>query len=431
MTGIGEAVAAALVPAGQIFVGFSGGLDSTVLLHAAVLADRALAGPGVCALHVNHGLHPDADGWQRHCARLCADLGVPLLARNVDVPRHGSLEAQARAARYGAFVEAVGSGGRLLLAHHRHDQAETVLLRLVQGRGVYGMPRQRPLGGGTLVRPLLDVARQEILDYAQRHALAWLDDPSNADERLDRNFLRLRVLPDLRRRWPAVDDALLGTLQRAHLADGLLAARFGDLAATSAVAVADLAGLDEPDRVEAIRLWLTARGLPVPRRAGIAAFLTQLDAAAHRSPELAVGTWRLRRHRGRVHLVAPPARLQASYAVPASGQLQLPHGRLRLVADPRGFVAHGPVVVRFRCGGERLLCQGRHRSVKHLLQEAAVPPWQRPAYPLLHDALGLLAVPGLAQRDASGEPGGAAPMRAEWLPEVGPGAADVEPGSAR
>jgi tRNA(Ile)-lysidine synthase len=418
---IRQAVAASLPQSGGgVLVGFSGGLDSTVLLHA--VAHAAGSAP-LQALHVNHGLHPDAEAWQQHCAQVSASLGVAFVSRRVRVSRHGSLEAQARAARYRAFVEVLASGSRLFLAHHRQDQAETVLLRLVQGRGLYGMPQQRALGAGMLVRPLLEVTRADIEAYATQHALVWLDDPSNADQRLDRNFVRHSVLPELRRRWPNVEDSLLAALQRGRLADELLGARLGDLAGADALSLAALDRFGGAERVELLRLWLSARNQPAPRRAALEAFLAQLGASADRAPELAVGAWRLRRHGECVHLVPPPPDLQAYYPLPASGVLQLPHGQLRLVADPSGFVALGAVEVRFRRGGERLLNGGLHRSVKHLLQEAGVAPWLRSTYPLLYDSRGLLAVPGLAHRDASNEPAGASAMRAEWLAFAAPGRA--------
>jgi tRNA(Ile)-lysidine synthase len=418
-----QAVARALALAdGPVLVGFSGGLDSTVLLHAA--AELRNARPLV-ALHVNHGLHPEADAWQGHCARVSEALGVALLTRRVEVLRRGSLEAQARAARYGAFAEALEHGGCLLLAHHRQDQAETALLRLLQGRGLYGMPDRRRLGAGMLVRPLLQASRGDIETYARGHGLVWLDDPSNADEALDRNFLRRRVLPELRERWPQADDALLSALDRSRLADELLGARLGDLAAADALAIDELTAFGLEERVELLRLWLAARGHGAPRRAALAAFLRQLAAGTDRHPELRLAAARLRRYRGRIHLVHPQPALAARYAAPATGEVRLPHGVLRLIPDPTGCVPRGALEVRFRHGGERLQSRGRHRSVKRILQEAGVPPWSRPVYPLLYDARGLLAVPGLAHREPADGPSDGSPegsndpataRRVEWLP---------------
>ncbi len=197
----------ALAPrAASYRVGFSGGRDSHVLLHALAAARHLLPAP-LTALHVDHGMHPDAPRWAEHCRAVCAALEIPLTVRRAVVESsggHGS-EAAARAARYAVYREEVASGECLVLAHHRDDQAETVLLRLMRGAGadgLAGIPASRCLGGAVLVRPLLGFGGEELAAYAAAHGLEWVDDPSNADEGLDRVFLRRRVLPLLASRWP-------------------------------------------------------------------------------------------------------------------------------------------------------------------------------------------------------------------------------------
>lgn len=412
MNAVGEALAAALRGAGgPVFVGFSGGLDSTVLLHAAA------ATGAVTAVHVNHGLHPAAGDWQRHCAAVCAALGVRAVERHVTVPRRGSLEALARAERYRVFAELMTEpGSLLLLAHHRNDQTETALLRLMQGRGLYGMPAQRPLGAGRVVRPFLNLPRQVLADYAASHTLTWVEDPGNADENLDRNFLRHRVLPDIRRRWPGLDGAVGAALERARLADELITTRLGGLARSDSLAVDAVTERDPAERPELLRLWLSARGVPAPARGALSEFARQLEAAHHRQPVLALAGVSLRRYRGRVYLVPPPPTLLPEYSLGVPGSLCLPHGELRVVADPVGFAAHGPLAVRFRAGGERLAVGRGHRTVKQLLQEAGVPPWLREGYPMVYDAEGLAALPGIAHRVTAGRTPGAVRYRAEWHP---------------
>ena len=196
----------------RLAVALSGGLDSTVLLHAAVSvggagASAAVAAPLV-AVHVNHGLHPSADQWQAHCAAACRKLGIELLSQRVAVAP-GNVEAQARRARYQAFDDLLSTGDLLLLAHHQDDQAETVLMRLAQGRGTAAMPRTRPLpGGAVLLRPFLRIPKHRLRAAAEQLGLDWLEDPSNADAAFDRNFLRHQVLPGLAERWPGVTAAV-------------------------------------------------------------------------------------------------------------------------------------------------------------------------------------------------------------------------------
>ncbi|ERI53187.1 hypothetical protein N878_16440, partial [Pseudomonas sp. EGD-AK9] len=165
-------------------IAFSGGLDSSVLLHLLAGLVRREALPPLAAIHVHHGLQPAAEAWPEHCARSCAQLDIPLEIVAVQVAPGASLEQAARQARYAAFAARLGEGEVLLGAQHRDDQAETLLFRLLRGAGVRGlaaMPVARPLGRGTLVRPLLDVPRTELLAYAEAHGLSWVEDPSNAD----------------------------------------------------------------------------------------------------------------------------------------------------------------------------------------------------------------------------------------------------------
>jgi tRNA(Ile)-lysidine synthase len=347
------------------------------------------------------------------------------VAHRVTVSGRGSLEALARTARYRVFTDLLAlPHDRLLLAHHRQDQAETVLLRMLQGRGLYGMPRQRPLGAGLLVRPLLDVAPQVLESYALHHGLLWVEDPANADQRLDRNFLRHRVLPDLRQRWPDVDRALLDVMQHHHLADTLIMARLGAAAAADSLALSLLEQCDPAERAELLRLWLQSHGIRAPGRVALRELVRQLaGAGTDRQPMLRLDGATLRRHGGRVYLTRPEPPLEPRYSVVLPGTTRLPHGELELFPDPAGFRPAGPVEVRFRGGGERLEAGGHHHPLKQLFQQAGVPAWQRSSYPLLFDAEGLLAVPGVAQRDSArarldgrGTGGG---CRAEWRPRAG------------
>ena len=193
--------------ASACWVAFSGGVDSHVLLHALAARRHELAMP-LGAVHVDHGLHGHSPAWAEHCRQVCADLGVEYARLAGDArPAPGeSPEAAARALRYGLLADWLPAGALLLSAHHQDDQAETLLLQLLRGAGPKGlsaMPGAAPLGRGTLLRPLLDCGRADLLAYARAQRLDWLEDPSNADTRLDRNFLRQRLLPELKTRWPA------------------------------------------------------------------------------------------------------------------------------------------------------------------------------------------------------------------------------------
>ena len=182
-------------------VAFSGGLDSTVLLHLLVqLRLRGLVGGELRAIHIHHGLQTAADHWLSHCSRLCQQWQVPLVVSCVVVTRQQgeSLEMAARRARYDAFATTLDRAELLLQAHHADDQAETVLMRLLRGSGVRGLgaiPAVRQLGAGRIVRPLLSCSRMQLRQYATANGLGWIDDPSNEDQQHDRNFLRAAILP--------------------------------------------------------------------------------------------------------------------------------------------------------------------------------------------------------------------------------------------
>jgi tRNA(Ile)-lysidine synthase len=195
----------ARLPDGDLCVAFSGGMDSTVLLHRLAASPLARA-RNLRALHIDHALHADSATWAEQCGAFAKTLDVPVetLGVSVDRQRGTGLEDAARRARFAAFATHLRGGEILVLAHHRDDQVETVLLKLLRGagpEGLGGMRAWRPFARGWLWRPLLDTPRSELLDYASSHRLPWLDDPSNVDTNLRRNFLRHEILPRLTQRW--------------------------------------------------------------------------------------------------------------------------------------------------------------------------------------------------------------------------------------
>jgi len=233
------------------YIAFSGGLDSTVLLHLLAHHARNHPTPPLRAVHIHHGLQSAADAWPAHCQAICDPLGIELQVIPVRVGPGASREQAARDARYAAFKQLLGPGDVLFTAQHRDDQAETVLLRLLRGAGLRGlsaMPGQRSLGQGYLARPLLDTSRQRLHDYACAHRLQWIEDPSNADLGFDRNYLRREVMPRLQQRWPQASQNLARGAQHLGEALGLLdELAMGDLAAAEQGAALRWAGIDSLD----------------------------------------------------------------------------------------------------------------------------------------------------------------------------------------
>lgn len=408
-------------------VAFSGGLDSTLLLDA--VRQGAIRAP-VTAVHVDHGLHDDSAEWSAHCAAHADALGIEFIAREVsiDLDDGESLEAAARESRYGVFTELLTAGDALLTAHHADDQLETILLRLLRGTGVRGLAaiRERAmLGVGLLLRPLLDFTRAEIVAEACRRGLDWLEDPSNTDLRFDRNFLRLRCLPDLLERWPRAGPVASRLARQMAEAEAVLAESAAlDLAAVDdpeCVALTLFAELSPARRNNALRFAVQLAGLPMPSAAQLAELGRMLDVRA--DAEAAV-TWPGAEARVyRQHLYLLPAESAAELAdgiVTASRSCRVGDGALKLVEAqdygiPDRWAQDGLSVV-FRQGGERFQPHKSdcHKTLKHWFQEQGIVPWMRNSVPLLYHGDDLVAVGDLALADGLPQTPDDAPF---WRPQ--------------
>ncbi|MBK1730378.1 tRNA lysidine(34) synthetase TilS [Thiococcus pfennigii] len=403
------------------WVAFSGGLDSTVLLHAlAALGSRLPF--ALRAVHVDHGLQAAAAQWARHCARVCGDLGVPLATLTVSAHAAPgeSPEAAARAARYGALAGLLEPDDLILAAHHQDDQAETLLLALLRGSGVHGlaaMPADSPLGVGRLVRPLLGYRRGDLHEYAVRAGLAWVEDPSNATLDLDRNLLRHEILPRLRARWPAAASTIARSARHcaeaAHLVDGTAAELSARLATgDGTLSIPGLRVLAPAHCRAVLRYWIRERGLSVPDQVHLERVRCEVLAArADADPLVAWPGTEIRRYRERLFALRPLPPPPAADLVldwSSGADLELPSGLGRLARLPT-CVDDGlarPIQVRFAVPGARLRPhpRGPSRSLKNLFQEAGVPAWLRCYVPLIFAGDELIAVPGLGPRDDRSTP---------------------------
>lgn len=389
----------ALARAGSepVLLAFSGGLDSTALLHA-LSQEPTIRACGLRAVHVHHGLQALADDWATHCARLCGSIDVPLSIVKVNVARGSGngLEAAARKARYGAFEATLAAGEVLVTAHHRNDQAETFLLRALRGSGPDGLAAMRPwrkFAAGRHWRPLLETSRDDLLAYAQQHGLSWLDDPSNEDTHHDRNFLRQRILPLLRERWPQADasfarSAVLNA-DAVELLDqeDALALAMTRSVDPQALSTSALLELTAPRRARVLRRWIEALGFPPLPGEGVAQIESDLLHA--RADARARFEWRdvvIERWRDLLHAQRRREPLPAGWSAAWDGRepLPLPGGDSLELVGADAFAS--PCRVSAREGGERILLPGRTHShaLKNVLQELGVPPWEREALPLVH-----------------------------------------------
>jgi len=437
---------APLVPAHScILVGLSGGVDSVVLLHLLhQLAPRFSW--QLSALHVHHGISPNADAWADFCAGLCAGYTIPLHVERVDIAplRAHGIEAAARKLRHAAF--AAQACDFVALAHHADDQAETLLLQLLRGAGVKGaaaMPvlsraegsfaeradsvvgrvltrhvglkpdlRLKTACTGSIVRPLLHCSRREILDYAAAHGLRWIEDESNADDNYPRNFLRHRALPLLERKFPACRTTLARSAQHfaeaSELLDDLARLDAAPAICDDTLGVVALQALTRPRARNLLRYFLHSNGAPMPQAVQLDDMLCQLcDARQDAAVCVEYGGWEVHRYRGRAYALRATGGFDRSLVVPWQGEAELvwPALNARLIFEPvqgRGIslakLQRAPATLRLRQGGETLRPHpnAATRTLKNLLQEHHIPPWQRGRLPLLYCGDELACVAGVA-----------------------------------
>jgi tRNA(Ile)-lysidine synthase len=421
----------------RYLIALSGGLDSTVLAHA-LAETRAQHGKRLLAIHIDHQLQAGASRWSEYCEELADRFGIEYLTRRVavDTTSGSGVEAAAREARYAALAGHVADGDWLLSAHHRNDQAETLLLNLMRGSGpagLAGIGAAAPFAAGWLVRPLIDVSRADLEAYAAARGLEWLDDPSNEDLRFDRNYLRHEVLPALERRWPGAVERIARSAELA----GEAAAMLEELAAidlqglgnrATRIDVEGLAKLPEARQRNLLRHAIRRAGLPLP---GAARLTSVIDSVLHAKqdaqPLVAWPGGELRRYRGRLYLLPPlgeaawPPQGRALAAMPVA--LGEGMGSLTLVPGaPRGLsaatVGRG-LCVRMRTGGEQIKPAGQAhtKKLKKLLQDEGVVPWMRDRLPLVFAGDELVAVADIwVAAGATSEPG--ATVRWDGRPEL-------------
>ncbi len=399
----------------QLLIGFSGGLDSTVLLHKLSLL-RESQGLTLRAVYIHHGLSDHADEWLVHCQQMCVRLEIPFISRKVHLfGDKGGIEAEARTLRYRTFMEILAPEEALVTAHHQDDQCETFLLALKRGSGPAGlsaMPIARQLGAHWHLRPLLGFSRQQLESYAQDHQLNWIEDESNQDDRYDRNFLRLHTLPQLVQRWPqfarsVARSAELCGEQEALLDELLASALQSCTAEDSSIDISYLASCTEQKRNALLRRWLVQCGSRLPSRQALARLwhevaLSRKDAC----PQLMLEQGYVRRYQQRLYFGRVFSELRGStlpWSVPAI-PFVLPDnlGKLHLhpvlIAERHLRMPTNEESVSVRFGQSAYLhLVGREggRSLKKIWQEKGVPTWLRESIPLIYYDEELICAPGI------------------------------------
>lgn len=380
----------------KYWVGFSGGADSTALLQA-MHECRARLPAALHAVHFHHGLQPDANRWQERCRGFCEAREIPCLTEKLEIDRTArqSPEEASRNSRYRAIARILGRDEMYLTAHHAEDLAETLFLNLMRGSGIEGLagiPMLRSLGQGWVARPLLETRRRDLLAFLEARGIDWLTDPSNADTTFDRNYLRCELFPLLGQRWPGLVRRLSRTARNARVSATAMARcienQAGDLIRDSLkMPLCKLLDLDPEMQSLILRQWLRRHEIPAPPEERLMEFLVQLRRADPESQaEVRWGDWMIKHHRRLLWLhrrrpygACPEKAWQAGMELalgPDSGRLLLTG---KAVTVPAGWR------VRARRPGDRIRPrpEGPSRTLKQLFQAAAVPPWMRPAIPVL------------------------------------------------
>lgn len=400
-------------PQQTLWLAYSGGLDSTCLLHA--IAELKSLGKLCCAvhaIHINHGLSQHADVWQQHCAAQAAAWGLSFECVAVDAqPRTGeSPEAVARNARYQAFAQRINQGDLLLTAHHQDDQAETLLLQLLRGSGVKGlaaMPISNNFSAGVLYRPMLPFSRASLQTYATQRQLDWIEDESNQCDDFDRNFLRNQIFPQLQQRWPSITATFSRSAshcaQSAQLCDELAVSDLNDVMLDDpmTLSVAGLSVLNLARKNNLLRYWIGKQGLPLPTTRQLEQITQRLMSA--KQDATPVVTWpggELRRFSAKLYLMTPITSHDASQVLDwpvEQPSLFIESLGLTLQRSELSVAMDKTLRVCFRQGGESIRLPGKHHhtSLKKLFQQHGVPPWQRDRLPLLYEGNELMEIVGL------------------------------------
>lgn len=388
-----------------LWVAYSGGVDSSVLLH--ILSQASIEVP-VKALHINHGLSPNANAWQLHCEQNAARLGVPCVVQAVSVKSNAAgVESAARDARYEVFDQWVGQSHTLVMGHHREDQAETFFLRLLRGAGLRGlgaMPQSRPLQKGNILRPMLGISRKQIEQYASEHKLNYIVDESNANTAFSRNFLRKEIFLRLDDRWPDFSANVTRAVDHLQSANRLLDEyaledfnrcnprkdRFGD-----SLEFTPLLQMSSARRNNLLRYWLKQGEHLAPSAAHMDEIHKLIHAQKDANPQVDISEYQIRRYKTRIYWVARGDRsahkIQTSLRWDSQQLLVLPDGSTLAFNSFSQDGIFPNFTVSFGNAPKRCKPLGRRHSqkIKKLFQEFEIPPWSRGPAPLiyLNDAL--------------------------------------------
>jgi len=398
-----------------IWVAYSGGVDSHVLLHL-LATNKQLPKARLHAIHIDHGLHAESVRWAEHCAEVATSLGVDFHCHRVAVSgiADTGLEAAARQARYQAIAEELSENDIVLTAQHQEDQAESLLLQLLRGAGPKGlsaMAGSSSLGQGQLMRPFLGVNQSAIKAYAACHQLHWLDDPSNDDQQFNRNYIRHAVWPVIVQRWPSAASTLSRSAEHCAESESLLSELaeldLAHLAVADGVNYLPVSGLLTLSRARCrnlLRYFIAHHQFVLPSTVILQKIIEDVCLAAEDSAPIIRWTGvEVRRYQGQLYFLSPLSEHDVARSISLHGPDKITLSEQCCVtwlpADKLGVsqdMFDAGLRLGFRQGGEKIQLQGhqQHKRLKQLYQEWAIPPWERDRIPLLFHNDELIAVVG-------------------------------------
>lgn len=394
-------------PEQRWLIGFSGGLDSTVLLS--LCAEYAKDYHRVIeAIHINHQLSPNALSWQKHCQMICQQLAVPLRLFSIDLSSQDNMspEERARVARYAQFATQLNLDDVLFTAHHQDDQAETVLLQLLRGSGPKGlaaMPMKAPFAKGYHCRPLLAFSREQLQAFSEQFCLNWIEDESNQNTDFDRNYIRQEVLPIIQKRWPSYYKNLartaLNCAETLQLSEEYANKLLSDCRRDNAICIKTLLNYSLETQRIILRAWLQSLHLPIPTRTQLEQLQSDsLYCAEDAQPCIKWSNVEVRRFQQLLYANEPLPSNDETLVLQWDGisTLELP-GQLGVITpDQIPALPSKQLTIRFRQGGERCKPKGSYhtRALKTLFQEWGIPPWLRSRVPLIYNYDKIIAIAG-------------------------------------
>ena len=351
----------------KIVVALSGGIDSVVLLH---FLNKHYPG-NVRAVHINHNLSKYSDEWCAFCERICNSTKIEFKYISINIQNSSNIEENARKKRYLSLKSELRVGEILCTAHHQEDQAETFLLQLFRGSGVAGlasMPKIKSIGDSELYRPFLNISKQKIIDYASKNHLKWIEDDSNLDTNFKRNLLRIEFLPKLSSSF----NGLIKNVSRSasHQAEALrlmqdlaeLDIKNFELLVNNKIQVSSLIQLPKRRIVNVLRYYIAYLGLLLPSNKVLNELISSLSAKTDANVILRWHHYEVRRYNGELYFF--DEHIESS---------NLPCPYYESLKNLPNFE------IRFRLEGQRIKVKGKghSQSLKKVLQESNIPPWER------------------------------------------------------